>query len=1458
MLNCRLKGSLVLVCLACIWRSNDHYGKAVSMGVAHRVRECPRDEKEWQKASDRLNCSSGVLSTMNKYHCLPSHNLTTLLEFCYNRTRINVVEGHCVVLVEKKEKKHILNTYDCGRFKEGCPYYWYFSDEIYKVPACFEIDPLQHCYKAEATCQPTTWSVTVLSYTTQSTLVNKTSTNATTAETNDSEIDALPILLSLIGILGITVIIAIVAWKNRRRRKSWFGFKEISQPEGDDVEFRPLKTKVNENGQLEGNGEESKAFDTGPIEISQPEGDDEELRLLRTKVNENGQNEGNVEESGAFETGPVEISQPEGDDEELRLLRTKVNENGQNEGNVEESRAFETGPVEISQPEGDDEELRLLRTKVNDIDRLGIDYLRNLPRDHKTFPMIAEKLKIPQEILYWNLENREKFIKSMNVGNISVFNGRAMVIGCARAGKTTLVKKIKGDKDLTTTSTSGIEIHSHAFKLNSDESTIIVTTDEEKEKGCLCLAPGMLNILEENTQETSLSVNVNVIPGQSIVTSAREEDNVVDVASRLPSSTEGTLNSNNDEVVDDTDSDVENSIKPVNNLASNVNRPREENNVVNNASNLPSSTKGTLNSHSDKAVNDTDPDVDISIQPVKTLASAVNENPGTGRSYATLEQNVDLNDCMPSVNMDNLKMLTLLDFAGQSAYYACHHIFFSPRAFFILVVDMTKELSSVATEACTNEGLIYSNWTYADYIKYWLGSIHTYSSKAAPVILAFSHSEDNGADPEKALQYFRKICECLPRKLLNHFDKRRIFSFEKLSDKNVEAFKECLAATVKSQSHWGESVPISWTKLEAVLKKLKESSNVISFSNLLKYFSETNDRKRNKEEYLLNALMFFNDTGVILFRPEIKDIIILDVQWLVDAFKRIIFDKEHMEAIENTSDIAKLQELNEHGLLSSEALNVLWRKSNFYKHRDILLDHMKQLDMLAELPEEMWYVPCMNKQQFDSTILDNCNVSSRLCFLFEFLPFVIYHRLVVACINKMEMKPRLNTKSKCFFHKETILNYNDDTHRVLIALCDNKESLHRDFPYSIEIQINVTKPREIDTRITSIIKELVCQNLNVLTQGHSSCEIYSQIGYRCRLEQFGKDIQSHIIKDEEMLASEYDCPKCNQSHIVDVQSIRRFWEGKAHPTDSNSEKEERDIKSRYPPLVPKSTIKVPGMYNIRHISVVSPDKLWVSDEDTLKQLDGTGHVLRTLDHEYKYNNDDEYEYWNKGGGHTVSVEGDLVFIAGVRNSVQRTASYRLRIQYGIHKMSSDGSITTLLTPDLLDLSPMCIHSSHTNGDLLIGFFSYSYPRTGRVMRCDGTGRKIKDIELDEEGQRLYECPDYITQNKLNGDIVVSDVWKRALVVVDRSGRHRFDYTGHSTDKFFCPYGVCTDLLGRILVIHTHTEDTDCISLLDHEGRFLTRILTESGNPNKFILRSLCVDDKNNIYVAYQDKIKVFR
>lgn len=61
----------------------------------------------------------------------------------------------------------------------------------------------------------------------------------------------------------------------------------------------------------------------------------------------------------------------------------------------------------------------------------------------------------------------------MKAGQISVYTGRVMVIGCAEAGKTTVVKKLKGEKDLSTESTSGIEIHSNVFKLHANEATII-------------------------------------------------------------------------------------------------------------------------------------------------------------------------------------------------------------------------------------------------------------------------------------------------------------------------------------------------------------------------------------------------------------------------------------------------------------------------------------------------------------------------------------------------------------------------------------------------------------------------------------------------------------------------------------------------------------------------------------------------------------------------------------------------------------------------------------------------------------------------------------------------------------------------------------------------------------------------------------------------------------------------
>jgi hypothetical protein len=83
------------------------------------------------------------------------------------------------------------------------------------------------------------------------------------------------------------------------------------------------------------------------------------------------------------------------------------------------------------------------------------------------------------------------------------------------------------------------------------------------------------------------------------------------------------------------------------------------------------------------------------------------------RNDEQLHQELNLKNVPITIKDKALKIVTILDFGGQSAYYACHSVYFSPRAFHILVIDMSKDLHSRAGKAaCETPGLIYSEWKY--------------------------------------------------------------------------------------------------------------------------------------------------------------------------------------------------------------------------------------------------------------------------------------------------------------------------------------------------------------------------------------------------------------------------------------------------------------------------------------------------------------------------------------------------------------------------------------------------------------------------------------------------------------------------------------------------------------------------------------------------------------------------
>ena len=129
----------------------------------------------------------------------------------------------------------------------------------------------------------------------------------------------------------------------------------------------------------------------------------------------------------------------------------------------------------------------------------------------------------------------------------------------------------------------------------------------------------------------------------------------------------------------------------------------------------------------------------------------------------------------------------------------------------------------------------------------------------------------------------------------------------------------------------------------------------------------------------------------------------------------------------------------------------------------------------------------------------------------------------------------------------------------------------------------------------------------------------------------------------------------------------------------------------------------------------------------------------------------------------------------------------------------------------------------------------------KVTRYSKAGKEIQNIQRNNKGQTLYDYLRYITEN-INGDKCTSDYNKFAVVVVNKSGQHRFSYTGQ--ESVFRPCGICTDILGHIVVCD---DVSNTVHLLDQDGRFLSLILSQQ--PDIKYPRGVCVDDENNLYVG---------
>ncbi|XP_062610082.1 uncharacterized protein LOC134271882 [Saccostrea cucullata] len=511
---------------------------------------------------------------------------------------------------------------------------------------------------------------------------------------------------------------------------------------------------------------------------------------------------------------------------------------------------------------------------------------------------------------------------------------------------------------------------------------------------------------------------------------------------------------------------------------------------------------------------------------------------------------------------EKLPTVSMLDFAGQLAYYACHQIYVTPKAFFILVLDMTKKFEDVVSKEKDNqEGSIFSVWTYKDYLKFWITSIKTFGGKKAPLFLVVTHTEKKSKDEIE--KYFREFWKAVPEEdrdwlseSLN--DREYAVGLKTLNDNTkeiLESMKKSIVELFTDENNTKVELPSSWALMEQLL--YEGGWKVLSLSEIWKLNSSLPYEYQIKgDEEMTKFLKCFHDSGLLLNfeEVELKEHVILDIQWFANAFSKIIADENHINKDCQRKLIREWKSFNKTGELKDKVINALWKDEPLYlTHKSEIMPYMEKLQMLVHLNADeavsedgmSWYVPCMNKKQFKADFCeDKWECSSILCYRFTSFAMFVFYRLVAYCISSLRWsvaKDEDHEGCPCLYQTAAVFDHNE--HTVVVGICND----------DIQFQVYRIKPLTVDKGVSNEIGGSIEKAIEKLTETFIDTKIFHK-GYKCQFVICNEKDLSFTLASElsAIKAKEIQC-KCQlrEKHVINVETTLRFWE-KRETSDSST------------------------------------------------------------------------------------------------------------------------------------------------------------------------------------------------------------------------------------------------------------------------------------------------------------------
>ncbi|CAG2245231.1 unnamed protein product [Mytilus edulis] len=526
---------------------------------------------------------------------------------------------------------------------------------------------------------------------------------------------------------------------------------------------------------------------------------------------------------------------------------------------------------------------------------------------------------------------------------------------------------------------------------------------------------------------------------------------------------------------------------------------------------------------------------------------------------AMLQSEIDLHE------KDLYATLLLWDFAGDEEFYHTHQTFLSPDAIYLVVAKLNEA----------------DDKNSQDLFRFWMDSIHCYSRMDdmeneyqdtirkgddvdPPVVIVGTWKDAVTSESEEA----NLIEDACRKNLLRYTDNmaqderghiRDTVFISNTEDNNsvFQQIRQDILKFAKTNRTWNTDYPLKFIQLEKRLQEKKKELPIITFKELKHISTETSEPLRYEE--LILFLKFHHEIRALVYFEDLPDYIILDPQWLSDAFKCIVTAKEFRAVSIQNQQLWK--EFYHKGKLHKAVLEDIFQKEEniFYEHKEHILNVMEKFDIIirpikpGKIPAKdtsCYYVPCIVKAEPECDIYkmfnvteDNCQKSTWLCLKFGFLPQHLMNHVIASLCRKYEIAEvgvvqqgdSQNTSQRviALFRGTAVFELSKTTKlsKLLITTCPNL----------ILVQVlEFGKSSIIERGMYKYIADFVTDEMNkIIGTRFKMTNVRFEKKWECGLVKPQSVIGSNSFTEEQI--TEYYCETCANTHefkdeLSDIQS----------------------------------------------------------------------------------------------------------------------------------------------------------------------------------------------------------------------------------------------------------------------------------------------------------------------------------